>query len=81
MGIRQLSQVIGDEAPDAMKEHTIKNFEGCKIAIDASMTMYQFLIAIRPGMDGAALTNDVGETTRYYSFNLYNIFFHNYIIM
>jgi len=27
------------------------------------MSMYQFLIAVRPGQDGAALTNDVGETT------------------
>lgn len=65
MGIKKLSQVIGDEAPDSMKDHTIKNFEGCKIAIDASMSLYQFLIAIRPNMDGTTLTNDVGETTRY----------------
>ena len=65
MGIKSLSQVLGDEAPDSMKEHTMKSFEGRKIAIDASMSMYQFLIAVRPGQDGAALTNDVGETTRF----------------
>jgi flap endonuclease-1 len=65
MGIKNLSQVIGDEAPDAIKENTIKNFEGRRIAIDASMTMYQFLIAVRPGQDGSTLTNDVGETTRH----------------
>lgn len=63
MGIKNLSQVIGDQSPDAMKEHTIKSFEGMKIAIDASMSMYQFLIAVRPGQDGSALVNDVGETT------------------
>lgn len=66
MGIKNLSQVLGDEAPDSMKEHNMKSFEGRKIAIDASMSMYQFLIAVRPGQDGAALTNDVGETTRYH---------------
>jgi flap endonuclease-1 len=64
MGIKSLGQVIGDEAPDSMKEHTMKSFEGRRIAIDASMSMYQFLIAVRPGADGSALTNDVGETTR-----------------
>ncbi len=46
MGIKDLSKVIGDESRDAMKDNTIKGFEGRKIAIDASMTMYQFLIAI-----------------------------------
>lgn len=63
MGIKSLSQVLGDEAPDSMKEYTMKNFEGRRIAIDASMSMYQFLIAVRPGPDGGTLTNDVGETT------------------
>jgi flap endonuclease-1 len=72
MGIKNLSQVIGDEAPDAMRETPkIKNFEGYKIAIDASMSMYQFLIAVRPGQDGGTLTNDVGETTRHVSTNVY----------
>jgi len=65
MGIKQLTQVIGDEAPESMKENTLKNYFGRKIAIDASMSLYQFLIAVRPGPDGGVLTNDVGETTRY----------------
>lgn len=65
MGIKQLTQVIGDEAPDSMVENTIKNYFGRKIAIDASMSLYQFLIAVRPGPDGGVLTNDVGETTRF----------------
>ena len=65
MGIKNLSQVIGDEAPEAIKENAnMKYFEGRRIAIDASMTIYQFLIAVRPGQDGSTLTNDVGETTR-----------------
>jgi len=32
------------------------------VAIDASMSIYQFLIAVRQGMEN--LTNDEGETTR-----------------
>jgi len=35
---------------------------GRKIAIDASMSIYQFLIAVRA--EGSQLTNEAGETTR-----------------
>ena len=35
---------------------------GRKVAIDASMSLYQFLIAVR--QDGQQLTNASGETTR-----------------
>jgi len=38
---------------------------GRKIAIDASMCLYQFLIAVRS--EGAQLTTVDGETTRYVS--------------
>lgn len=38
---------------------------GRKIAIDASMCLYQFLIAVRS--EGAQLTTVDGETTRYIS--------------
>ena len=36
---------------------------GRKVAIDASMSLYQFLIAVR--QEGQMLTSDTGETTRY----------------
>ena len=36
---------------------------GRKVAIDASMSIYQFLIAVRQ-KDGEMLTNAEGETTR-----------------
>ncbi|KXS20171.1 PIN domain-like protein [Gonapodya prolifera JEL478] len=62
MGIQGLSKVIGDHAPDAMRENEIKNFFGRKVAIDASMSIYQFMIAVR-GQDGMQLTNEAGETT------------------
>ncbi|XP_014674476.1 PREDICTED: flap endonuclease 1-like [Priapulus caudatus] len=61
MGILGLAKVIGDNASSAIKENAIKNYFGRKIAIDASMSIYQFLIAVR--QDGSALTNDAGETT------------------
>lgn len=61
MGIHGLSKVIGDYAPSAVKENEIKNYFGRKVAIDASMSIYQFLIAVR--QDGSTLTNADGETT------------------
>lgn len=41
---------------------------GRKIAIDASMCIYQFLIAVR--QDGNVLQNEDGETTRYVTLKL-----------
>lgn len=61
MGILGLSKVIADIAPQAIKEGEIKNFFGRKIAIDASMSLYQFLIAVRS--EGAQLTTVDGEPT------------------
>jgi len=61
MGILGLSKLIADVAPEAIKENEIKNYFGRKVAIDASMSLYQFLIAVRS--EGAQLTNADGETT------------------
>lgn len=61
MGIHGLTKVLGDHAPSCMKENEIKNYFGRKVAIDASMSIYQFLIAVRS--DGNQLTNEAGETT------------------
>ncbi|XP_022094508.1 flap endonuclease 1-like [Acanthaster planci] len=61
MGIHNLARLIADFAPVAMKDNEIKNYFGRKIAIDASMCIYQFLIAVR--QDGSQLTNEEGETT------------------
>ena len=49
-----------------IKEVPLSSLQGRKIAIDASMAIYQFLIAVRSGGPGAAsmqLTNAEGETT------------------
>uniref|UniRef100_A0A8C2XSC6 Flap endonuclease 1 n=1 Tax=Cyclopterus lumpus TaxID=8103 RepID=A0A8C2XSC6_CYCLU len=61
MGIHGLAKLIADQAPGAIKEQDIKNYFGRKIAIDASMCIYQFLIAVR--QDGNVLQNEDGETT------------------
>ena len=45
------------------REITLLSFyPGRKVAIDASMSLYQFLIAVRS--EGAQLTDAEGETTR-----------------
>jgi len=61
MGILGLSKLIADIAPHAIKENEIKNYFGRKVAVDASMSLYQFLIAVR--QEGAQLTSADGETT------------------
>ena len=57
-----LTKVIGDHAPLAIKTSEIKNYFGRKVAIDASMSIYQFMIAVR--QEGNMLQNESGETTR-----------------
>ncbi|KAI9348174.1 PIN domain-like protein [Obelidium mucronatum] len=70
MGIHGLSKVIADNAPAAMKEMPIKACFGRKVAVDASMSIYQFLIAVRQ-QDGMQLTNEAGETTSHLMGMLY----------
>lgn len=47
MGIKGLTKLITTECPEAMKETTVEQYTGCKIAIDASMTIYQFLVLFK----------------------------------
>ncbi|KAG9475699.1 flap endonuclease 1 [Eleutherodactylus coqui] len=61
MGIQGLAKLIADVAPGAIKENDIKSYFGRKVAVDASMCIYQFLIAVR--QDGNVLQNEDGETT------------------
>jgi flap endonuclease-1 len=61
MGISGLSRLIADNAPGAMREAGIETFFGRRVAIDASMCIYQFLVAVRS--EGSSLTNAAGETT------------------
>ncbi|XP_019402877.1 PREDICTED: flap endonuclease 1 [Crocodylus porosus] len=61
MGIHGLAKLIADMVPSAIRENDIKSYFGRKVAIDASMSIYQFLIAVRQGAD--VLHNEEGETT------------------
>ena len=70
MGIQGLTRLISDNAPHAIKEHKLENYFGRKVAIDASMSIYQFLIAVRQVGEGQ-LTNDAGEVTSHLTGMLY----------
>ncbi|XP_065219671.1 flap endonuclease 1 [Planococcus citri] len=61
MGIQGLAKLIADEAASSVKQCDIKSYFGRKIAIDATMSLYQFLIAVRS--EGMQLTSVDGETT------------------
>lgn len=67
MGIQGLMKLLHEEAPDSIKEHEgFAPLTGRKIAIDASMAMYQFLVAVRStggGGPNVQLTNEAGEVT------------------
>ena len=69
----QMNQFFSDDLsfssfplPQSMREVELKSLHGRKIAIDASMVIYQFLIAVRsggPNQQAVMLTNEQGETT------------------
>lgn len=61
MGIKLLSKLIADVAPEAIKEQEIATYFGRRIAIDASTSLYQFLVAIRTRSD--LMVNGSGEAT------------------
>lgn len=62
MGIKGLTKLLADNAPKAMKEQKLESYFGRKIAVDASMSIYQFLIVVgRVGTE--MLTNEAGEVT------------------
>ncbi|EAL64957.1 hypothetical protein DDB_G0284987 [Dictyostelium discoideum AX4] len=62
MGIKKLTDLIEDNAPTSIKTNILKNYFGRIIAIDASTSLYQFLIAMNADVS-SALTNQLGETT------------------
>ena len=63
MGIKQLMPFIQRFAPDAIKEVTLASYCGLTLAIDASMWLYQFLVAVRTGAAAESLQNAQGEPT------------------
>eukprot|EP00796_Vickermania_ingenoplastis_P000416 gene416-222_t len=65
MGILGLGKLLYDKAPRSIREQEMKNYFGRKIAIDASMSIYQCIIAMKGFQDGQGveLTNAAGEVT------------------
>ncbi|GMH25103.1 hypothetical protein Nepgr_026946 [Nepenthes gracilis] len=62
MGIKGLTKLLADNAPKAMKEYKFESYFNRAIAIDASMSIYQFLIVVgRIGTE--MLTNEAGVVT------------------
>ena len=62
MGIKGLTKLISEQAPEAMKESSLESFVGRKVAFDASMHIYQFLAVVGRSGD-QVLTNEAGEVT------------------
>jgi len=63
MGIKGLAKLLNEKAPKSIKEQHIKNYMGRAVAIDASMFLYQFLIAVRSESMGGQMTNSDGDVT------------------
>jgi len=61
MGIKDLTKLIKENAPEAIKLVSKKSFKGKVIAIDSSVLIYQFLAQVRIG--GQTLQNENGEDT------------------
>lgn len=62
MGIHGLTKLLGDNAPKCIKEQNFNNYFGRKVAVDASMHIYQFLAVV--GRQGdQLLSNEAGEVT------------------
>ena len=61
MGVKGLFQVLRERCPESIVNSEIRAHFNRKVAIDASMSLYSFLIAVRS--EGQMLTNEAGETT------------------
>jgi hypothetical protein len=45
MGIYKLMDIIRSHAPDAIRKRELKYYTSMTVALDASMSMYQFLVS------------------------------------
>ena len=62
MGIKGLTKLLSDHAPGCMREQKFEGYLDRKVAIDASMHIYQFMMVIGRSGD-QTLTNEAGEVT------------------
>lgn len=63
MGIFGLTKFLADKAPESIQNVAPESCMGRTIAVDASMSLYQFMVAIRDSENFGNLTNAAGETT------------------
>ena len=47
MGIKNLFKIFSEHVPDSISEKSLKDLKGKAVVLDASMIIYQFVIAIR----------------------------------
>ena len=62
--IKQLTKLIGAHAPDAIKTQEMAAYTGRKLAIDASMAIYQFLVRAEVAERGGARNTPSGGGAR-----------------
>ncbi|PWZ20956.1 Flap endonuclease 1-B [Zea mays] len=63
MGIKGLTKLLAQHAPTAAVQRRVEDYRGRVIAVDASVSIYQFLAVV--GRKGSELlTNEAGEITR-----------------
>ncbi|GJM97129.1 hypothetical protein PR202_ga14033 [Eleusine coracana subsp. coracana] len=63
MGIKGLTKLLAEHAPKAAVQRRVEDYRGRIIAVDASLSIYQFLMVVgRKGTE--LLTNEAGEVTR-----------------
>ena len=74
MGIKQLMILISDTTPGACRETELKNLFGRTVAMDASMALYSFMVAIRPDSQ-FTLQDESGEGKKRFSFFFFFFFF------
>eukprot|EP00873_Tetraselmis_striata_P029325 jgi/Tetstr1/449589/TSEL_036676.t1 len=70
MGIHGLSKLLADYSPDCVKATKFESYFGRKIAIDASMHIYQFMVSVGRVGD-QLLTNETGDVTSHLQGLLY----------
>lgn len=61
MGVKNLFKIISEYAPNSITKKSIKDFSGKYVVLDASMIIYQYVIAIRSS--GSDLQNTEGKLT------------------
>ena len=71
MGIKSLTKLIKDKSPESIKTDQLHNLSGKKVAIDASLILYQCLLNVRN--KGSMLKNKENKVTSHINGIFYKI--------